>query len=246
MSVTAGSSVHSTATYRDPQGPVDPPDPAVAVIDPDGDTVAVGLVPVRDGVGLFHLDYVVPAQGPPGVWVFRWSGTINGALVYADDPIAVMVAPLATVDGVHAFVPSLPAFTPSSKPSNADVAVYLDLTGGQVEAAVARSLAALDLLEAAGVVAADVVDRWRAQVRSLAELGAAAMAFDAAYPELAAASETDQRYGAALWNRYRQGLADLPKQLAEFLAQFDETAAGDPAVPAVSGPAPMFTRDMRW
>lgn len=152
----------------------------------------------------------------------------------------------ATIDGVAHFVPGL-TITNTGKPSIADVTAFIALVAGTVDAHLARRLAAVDALAVRGVIAAADAEAWLDRARQLVELGAASFTFDAAHPELAAASETNQRYGAVLWGRFTDGLVSLADQVDAFLADHETQPGGDEGGPGVSGPlVPLFRRDQRW
>lgn len=151
----------------------------------------------------------------------------------------------ATPDGVGNYLPELPI--EAGQKINPDrVTAFLEEVGGRVAGAVSRGLAAAQVLADADPTLQPDVDEFTTAARRLTELGAAAYTQDAAYPEMAAAAETDQRYGAVLWGRFEAGLATLTGNLAGWLIAHQESGEGAPAGIASSFPPPLIRRDIRW
>ena len=130
-----------------------------------------------------------------------------------------------TLDTVRAFLPHR-TIDDESKPSDEQVGTYLTTIRGQV----LGRLGPADLLP--DVYADGTVGR-RAVLLDFAEgvigLGAAAMTEDASFPERADPT-ANSRYGAVLWERYRQALDDLARAAGE-------TADGAGGGVSVGGPA---------
>lgn len=151
----------------------------------------------------------------------------------------------ATVRGVLNYVPEL-----NLDPVDhaATVETFIPVPGTMVSGRLGprlRALRALATPEAVTVAAG--ADEG---ARGLVELGAASLLQDSRYPELAASSSTDQRYGAALWARFTAALDAMALSLDDELARLgvtdvDPTAAGVD-LPDVSAPAPFFHDRQRW
>jgi len=91
--VGQGGTIRLPGEYRDGAGAlVDPVDPLVAITNPSGGVVAGAVVPVRDSLGRYHVDHVAATDAPIGVWTARWTGTINGVPVTAEDRFEVFAA----------------------------------------------------------------------------------------------------------------------------------------------------------
>lgn len=88
-----GGQITLEATYSDGTGSlIDPGTPQIDIINPVPTTVITNAVPVRDGLGLYHYQYVVAAGAPLGLWTAHWTGTINSVSVGADEQFEVVVA----------------------------------------------------------------------------------------------------------------------------------------------------------
>jgi len=75
QTVLPGKSRHSAVTAKLLGLLVDPTTMVLSIIDPTGAVTLPAVV--RDSVGTYHSDYVIPITARPGVWVRRWvaSGT---------------------------------------------------------------------------------------------------------------------------------------------------------------------------
>jgi hypothetical protein len=92
--VIEGSSIEVSAWITDfPRPTPTNPNPAPVYIDPDANSVTIyddqgtvvvtlpneEIAIVRDGVGLYHVDYEIPSSGfVPGKWLARWIATQGG------------------------------------------------------------------------------------------------------------------------------------------------------------------------
>lgn len=142
----------------------------------------------------------------------------------------------AALPGVRALLPHR-RIAPDTRPDEGAVELFLERVSGQVRARVGDLTAYAD-----GAAYADAA-------RLAVELGAAAMAEDAAFPERASTADSD--YGAVLWTRYREALADLVAIL-----NLEEAAGGSSGggveVPVVSGravasfPEPLLRREVAF
>lgn len=134
----------------------------------------------------------------------------------------------ATVEGVRDLLPHR-TIDASSSPSEADVTGYLVAVGARTAARLGPPTS-----WPADVDPAVVNDA----ARGLVELGAAGYTDDASFPERAS-TVGSSRYGAVLWERYREGLDDLVRIV--------NPPAGPGAVnttgrPAIHTAPPLFTR----
>ncbi len=99
--IAVGTTTTLRGEYRDGAGSlVDPVTPRLSILDPAGAVVVAPTAPVRDSLGLYHYDYAVPLGAPTGTYTARWTGTVAGAPVSADEAFDVVAAfgVLATVD----------------------------------------------------------------------------------------------------------------------------------------------------
>lgn len=159
-----------------------------------------------------------------------------------------MPAPFgATLDGVKAYLPHLD-LDAGDRVGPEDVARFLDTIGGTVAGRLTWPLARLQELQDLGTAPAGTVEAYTLSAAGVVEMGAAAMAQDASFPELSAARETDTSYGAALWARHRQALDDLLAEVTAELARYDVATVDASAEASAAGafPEPMFTRDRPW
>lgn len=77
--------------YKDENGDLtDPTTPLLDILNPSNSVVVNDAVPTRDSQGLYYYDFAVPLAAPLGEWTARWSGTINSALLSADDTFLVV------------------------------------------------------------------------------------------------------------------------------------------------------------
>lgn len=89
-SVGQGGTITLRALYRDGTGAlVDPVTPLLDILDPAAAVVVNGAVPVRDALGSFSYVHSVALAAAVGNWSARWSGVINGGLVYGTEVFAV-------------------------------------------------------------------------------------------------------------------------------------------------------------
>lgn len=198
--------------------------PAAELTDPEG--VAVALEPaLPDG----ELTWQAPATlaGPGGIWRVRWTCDVGEAeLAIAAAPEGSALPYEATVDGVRARVldvarptggaPVGGAVRPARVPDSR-VAEWL-LEGG------ARVGRRLRLISKMGAGESDPIRlEYREAARGLTELYAAALLWDATYPQAA----KGDRYGAVLFTRFETGLKDLAVDLAlDFEAQLTGGGGG--------------------
>lgn len=149
------------------------------------------------------------------------------------DPYAAMVDDGAG-GGVRAHLPLLPIGADTT-PSTGNVEHYLRTLSNSLRARIG---------DLAGHADADALT---AAARDVVEVGAAAMAEDAAFPERA--DQADTSYGNVLWARYRQLLADLLITLGIDPDQPGTTpGAGGAAGAGIASsfPPPLFARDTAY
>lgn len=134
----------------------------------------------------------------------------------------------ATVAGVEALLTGV-TVTYASNPSVADVLGWLDDIGARVMVRIG---------DLTGLTSAAA---FTARARGLVHLGAGAYASDAAHPERAG-SQRDERYGAVLWARFEDGLAELEAAVDEARKSDGLPGADGTTVlhPAASFPAPAW------
>lgn len=150
----------------------------------------------------------------------------------------------ATVRGTLDYVPELRLDPVDDAPT---VDTFIGLASPMVATALGYRLRALEAIAPGNTEAAAVLAEAKDNAQGLVQLGAAATLQDSRYPELAAASQTDQRYGATLWARFQQAL----EQAGASLDQALERLGGDPSAvgaetPGVSAPPAFFHDRMRW
>lgn len=137
----------------------------------------------------------------------------------------------ADVAGVKAIVPHL-ELGDDSIPTEAQAVGFLELVSTWVDAA----LGPLTLVDP------ERVDRVLAGAKGVVELGASALAEDAAHPE--SAGPTTSSYGTRLWERYDKALEGLLDSVGRG-REGGDAGAGEGVtvgVPAVYTPPPMFRR----
>jgi hypothetical protein len=150
-----------------------------------------------------------------------------------------MTAYGATVKGILDYVPEL-RLDPVDKAET--VETFIPLPAMLVEGALGPRLRALRALNNAEATA--VANEAENGARALVELGAASLLQDSRYPELADASSTSQRYGAALWARFEVAGDTLDTELERLGTTVDAGVGAD--LPEVSAPAPFFHDRHRW
>lgn len=85
-----GSNISLSVHYRDASDVlVDPPDPRVDIIDPDGTERITNAVPTKLVTGIYRYVYAIPVGAPLGDWVAHWTGTISGSAVSSDETFTV-------------------------------------------------------------------------------------------------------------------------------------------------------------
>jgi hypothetical protein len=90
--VAQGGTVTLTAQFQNGVGDlVDPTTPTIDIIDADGLELVTNATPTRISLGNFSYAYVVPADGPVGIWHAHWGGTVDGAAAGGDDWFNVVV-----------------------------------------------------------------------------------------------------------------------------------------------------------
>jgi len=201
----AGSTTTLRAEYRDGAGYlVDPAAQAVSVLDPSLAVVLAPTAAVRDSLGVYHYDYAIPAAAI-GTHTARWTGTIAGVTVTADETFVVGpagVTGLVTVDDVAAFLP----WTPRDQGTGEQVSTFTASTAptaAQVSAVIARISA--EVVAVAGV--AGVIPQAHAAFAGhVVCLGAASIV------AMSRSRESDLGEGAAvkeLARRYERALGEL-------------------------------------
>lgn len=253
MIATPGSTARLEVVYRTGPGAlIDPPDPLLAsLVRPDNTHALDAVVPVRDALGVYHVDYDVPGDAPIGSWVINWQATIDGVLVEGSEILDVVPSEslprfAATLEGVEAYLPHLKPIADTDKLDPASVIVFLAEVGGTVAVRVDPLLRQVDALADTGAIAVADRDALYDTARRLTELGAAAYTQDAAFPELAATGETDTRYGATLWGRFLTGLDNLAAAATAAVAAAQDDTPASPVGPSGSFPEPLFVRDRPW
>ena len=156
----AGTTTTLRAEYRDGAGYlVDPAAQAVSVLDSSGAVVLAPTAAVRDSLGTYHHDYAFPAAG---TYTARWTGTIAGVAVTADETFVVTPAGgvtgggvvaisngSVTVDDVAAYLP----WSPRDQGTGEQVSTFTASTAPtavQVSAVIARISA--EVVAVAGVI----------------------------------------------------------------------------------------------
>lgn len=205
---------------------VAPAEPVVLeLVDPEGITTMPALELDPDGLSVL-ADVEVAIAGD---WLARWtspSGVAEFAFVVTDEPALPYAA---TVEGARARVLNVarptgvaPAGGAAAAPRVPDARVTEWLLEGG--ARVARKLRAIDEL---GSSEADPLrGEYRLAARGLTELYAAALLWDATYPQ--AAKDGEGRYGAVLFARFEKGLAELAADLAVDVAGQPDPGDPDP------------------
>jgi hypothetical protein len=194
--------------------PVDPVSVELVLVDPTGQTAGPVAGVAHPGVGLFTF---MAEPTVVGLWRARWTVTGAGA---GEQEYAFVIQPLgsalpyeATVIGVRARVlevarpaGAVPAGG-TAKPArvtDARIAEWLLEAGGRVSRR-------LRLIDQVGTSEADPRRlQYRAAARGLVELYAAALLWDATYPQAA----KGDRYGQVLHDRFKEGLDELVADLA--------------------------------
>jgi len=257
--IARGEAIPLDATYRDSAGTlVDPVGPLVSIRRPDGSVAVAPTPPVRLSTGVYRYpgagSYAVPLDAPLGLWVARWTGTVEAVPLTGDEAFEVAAVTGvgghygygATVGDVEALLPHR-SFTAATPTTPADLTAWaLDLgarVGARVEAGLVR-------LRSAGgadpTLALRVADLDRL-ARVAVALGVAATAEDAGYPERAGVDATDSSYGAVLWDRHRSAVEDLAARVAAEVEVLDRLARAAGAGIAGSFPLDnMAARGMRW
>jgi hypothetical protein len=93
IQVVQGDTVRIPATFEDGLGALtDPTGPTIDVLDPTGAVIVNDAALVRDSIGQYHYDYAVPGTASIGVWIGRFSGTIQGAVYSGDEPFQVFTS----------------------------------------------------------------------------------------------------------------------------------------------------------
>lgn len=119
--VAQGGTVTLTAIYQTGVGDlVDPVNPTIDIIDANGLELVTDGVPTRTSLGNFSYAYVVPADGPIGIWHAHWGGTVDGAAGGGDDWFNV-VLPADLIAASYVSVAQLRAL-----PNLADVNKFTD------------------------------------------------------------------------------------------------------------------------
>lgn len=136
----------------------------------------------------------------------------------------------ATVEAVRDLLPHR-TIDATSKPSEADVVGYLVAVGNRTAARLGPASGWPATVDPAVITAT---------ARGLVELGAGAYADDASFPERASTIGSS-RYGAVLWERYKEGLDELVRIVnpppAPSPGNINTTGR-----PAIHTPPPLFTR----
>lgn len=72
------------AEYFDLTGlKVDPAEPYAKIFDPRGEVKWAG-VPTRSALGVYYVDFHIPADAVLGAWKIEWSGRVAGFKVRED------------------------------------------------------------------------------------------------------------------------------------------------------------------
>lgn len=84
--IAQGGTGTFTAEFQTGAGDlVDPTDPRVDVIDADGTELVTNATPTHVSLGNYSYAYVVPDDGPVGIWRLHWTATIDGLTSGGDD-----------------------------------------------------------------------------------------------------------------------------------------------------------------
>lgn len=150
----------------------------------------------------------------------------------------------ATVRGTLDYVPELRLDPVDDAPT---VDTFIALASPMVATGLGFRLRALEAIAAGSPEATEVLAEARDSAKGLVQLGAAASLQDSRYPELAAAKQTDQNYGATLWARFQQALEQAGTGLDQALERLGgDTSAAGAETPDVSAPPAFFHDRMRW
>lgn len=94
--VGQGGTISLRAETRNGSGQLSDPTSLVLEIRNPSNAVAAGpfVVPpiVRDSLGMYHYSWAVPALATLGDWLAVWTGVINSAPIYGQEPIEVVLA----------------------------------------------------------------------------------------------------------------------------------------------------------
>lgn len=208
--------------YADDGVALEPTGVTVTTVAPDESTSTPTIK--RAGVAKFTALLTVTAAG---IWRARWvttgpgAGVAEWAFVVEAEGSALPYA--ASVEGVRARVLDVARPTgaaPAGGTARADRVSNARITEWLLEAG-ARVGRKLRLIDKMGSGPTDPVRlEYRAAARGLTELYAAALLWDATYPQAA----KGERYGAVLYDRYSKGLVELAADLAaDFDAQIPDT-----------------------
>lgn len=199
----AGTLVNLDVIYRVGSTLTDPTSPLVTVHDPSGATISVGA-PTKLATGVYRYPWIVPNAAISGLYNVVYSGTLGGGAQSFNEPLQVIsnVAAVThiygtTVFGIMPLVPQL-IINDDTTPSLSDVAVYLDSIGARVSLVIGDPTTIPDAGIQARVIAA---------AKDAVSLGAAAMAWDEAHPEMAAPNQSG--LGAVLWSWFEAALKAL-------------------------------------
>lgn len=95
--VLQGGQYTGRVLYRLGSGPlVDPTDPYMDLLAPDGTNVSPHTLLTKDDVGEYHVTFTVPTDAQVGTWTMQFYGIIGGGEVTAPDEFEVIEAGLAS------------------------------------------------------------------------------------------------------------------------------------------------------
>ena len=242
--------------YRDGAGNLaDPTGQAVSILGPTGAVLVAPTAAVRDGLGLYHYDYAVPAAAALGTYTARWSGTIAGAAVTGDESFDVVAPPAAggaanygaTLVAVRALLPH--RAIPDASALAAQAERHLDAASALLAVRVEEGLTRLRSLSATDARAGARVAELTEAAGVAVALGGAALLEDAGFPERANLDATDTSYGAVLWARFLAAAEALAVAVAGALEASGEAGRlpGADQGPAHGFPeANLFSLGMKW
>ena len=219
---------------------VDDSDPETPLsFDVDDLNVAVAVDAQAGEFDRLYGDRLLVAYGPVDlpagdhVVVVSVESATLGVLVTVASRVTTTAARYgATVAGVEALASDL-RITYKANPSAADVTRWLDELGERV----AGRIGPIEELTPA------LADLYTSRAAGLVHLGAAAYAVDAAHPDRIT-KQGDERYGAVLWARFVDGLAELGADVDRDRESEGLDPLGGLARAGAWFPPPLFSRGL--
>lgn len=214
--VGQGGTIVLPATFQEGDGDlIDPVNPFIDIIDVNNVELVSNAIPVHDGLGQFHYNYVVPLNAPLGLWKGHWSGIINGKLIEADDGFEVVLAGAIEFDET---IRPTPAEVKALIPARLEGAAFANdtiPTLAQVEKIID------DIVEEViGAVEVAIPETFLSLARFAVKMGAAAEIERSFWPEQHDLADT------ATYERLRTRYRELLEQLKAAIAPIEESDIG--------------------